>query len=75
MEFLQSLPQKWLWAFSDRVGSAGGGLAPQEGTWAGTMTMAAGGMMGLLATKAGMYREEEEGRKRGKLAAGQIDSS
>lgn len=33
-----------------------------------------GGMMGLLATKDGVYREEEEGREGGKLAAGQRDS-
>lgn len=43
------------------------------GTWAGTMTMV-GGMMGLLATKDGVHREEKEGREGGKLAAGQIDS-
>ena len=76
MEFLQSLPRKWLWAFSDRVGSAGGGLATQgvHGRVPGQNHDHGGGMMCLLTKKDGVYREGEEGRKGGKLAAGQIDS-
>ena len=67
MEFLQFLPQKWLWAFSDRVGSAGGGWLHRGSTggYLGRNHDHGGGMMGPLATKAGMYREEEEGRKEG----------
>lgn len=34
------------------------------GTWAGTMTMV-GGMIGLLATKDGVHREEKKGGREG----------
>lgn len=64
MEFPQSLPRKWLWAFSDRVGSAGGSLATQEGPRgvpAGRNHDHSWGDDGSVGYKDGVYREEEEG--------------